>query len=58
MNANTGKPWSEVDLFELGNSLGRGQTMKEVADLLCREVYELHAKLRELGLSPADQRQQ
>ena len=27
MSAKTGKPWSEVDLFDFGNSLGRGDTM-------------------------------
>ena len=26
MNAKTGKAWSEVDLFDFGNSLGSGDT--------------------------------
>ena len=58
MNANTGKPWSEMDLFDFGNSLGRGDTMEQVAEFLCRDVEELHAKLRQLGLAPASQHQQ
>ena len=58
MNANTGKSWSEMDLFDFGNSLGRGDTIEAVAEFLCRDVEELHAKLRQLGLAPASQHQQ
>ena len=58
MSANTGKPWSEMDLFDFGNLLGRGDTMEQVAEFLCRDVEELHAKLRQLGLAPASQHQQ
>ena len=57
MNAKTGKPWSQMDLFDFGNSLGRGDTMEQVAEFLCRDVNELRAKLRELGLSPVELRQ-
>ena len=45
------------DLFDFGNSLGRGDTMEQVAEFLCRDVNELRAKLRELGLSPVHLRQ-
>ncbi len=55
MNANAGKPWSEVDLFDFGNSLGRGDTLEQMAEFPCRDVEELHAKLRQLGLASASQ---
>ena len=43
MNATTGKSWSEMDLSDFGNSLGRGDTIEAVAEFLCRDVEELHA---------------
>jgi hypothetical protein len=49
---NDGKPWSEMDLFDLRNSLAHGESMKEVAGLLCRSgtVEEVKRKAEELGL--------
>jgi iron uptake system EfeUOB component EfeO/EfeM len=32
-------------------------TMEQVAEFLCRDVNELRAKLRELGLSPVELRE-
>jgi hypothetical protein len=32
---NDGKPWSEMDLFDLRNSLAYGQSIEEVAGFLC-----------------------
>jgi hypothetical protein len=33
---NDGKPWSEMDLFDLRNSLAYGRSIEEVAGFLCR----------------------
>jgi hypothetical protein len=33
---NDGKPWSEMDLFDLRNSLAYGRSIQEVAGFLCR----------------------
>ena len=50
---NDGKPWSEMDLFDLRNSLAHGESIEEVAGFLCRsgtveEVKPDKGKLRVL----------
>ena len=52
MDLNTGKPWSEMDLFDLLNSLSRGSSIEDTADFLCRSPREVAEKARELGLLP------
>jgi hypothetical protein len=49
---NDGKPWSEMDLFDLRNSLAYGDSIEEVAGFLCRSgtVEEVKRKAEELGL--------
>jgi hypothetical protein len=49
---NDGKPWSEIDLFDLRNSLAYGDSIEEVAGFLCRAgtVEEVKRKAEELGL--------
>jgi hypothetical protein len=49
---NDGKPWSEMDLFDLRNSLAHGESIEEVAGFLCRSgtVEEVRRKAEELGL--------
>jgi hypothetical protein len=49
---NDGKPWSEMDLFDLRNSLAYGDSIEEVAGFLCRSgtVAEVKRKAEELGL--------
>jgi hypothetical protein len=49
---NDGKPWSEIDLFDLRNSLAYGRPIEEVAGFLCRAgtVEEVKRKAEELGL--------
>jgi hypothetical protein len=49
---NDGKPWSEMDLFDLRNSLAYGRSIEEVAGFLCRAgtVAEVKRKAEELGL--------
>jgi hypothetical protein len=54
MNARTndGKPWFEMDLFDLRGSLAYGRSIEEVAGFLCRSgtVEEVKRKAGELGL--------
>src|SRR5260370_16638374 len=33
---NTGEPWSEMDLFDLANSVRLGKAVEEIAVFLCR----------------------
>jgi hypothetical protein len=49
---NDGKPWSEMDLFDLRNSLAFGRSIEEIAGFLCRAgtVEEVKRKAEELGL--------
>jgi hypothetical protein len=51
-DVNDGKPWSEMDLFDLRNSLAYGRSIGEVAGFLCRSgtVEEVKRKAQELGL--------
>jgi hypothetical protein len=51
MDANSGEPWSEADISDLKNELDHGRTIAETASFLCRDVYELRAKMKELGLT-------
>ena len=51
-NLNEGKPWSEMDLVDLRNSLAHGNSVAEIAEFLCRserEVQEKIAELKQLG---------
>jgi hypothetical protein len=49
---NDGTPWSEMDLFDLRNSLAYGRSIEEVAGFLCRSgaVEEVKRKAEVLGL--------
>lgn len=53
MNLNTGQLWSEVDERDLRWSLAHGRTVEETANFLCRDVDEVEAKMREVGLKVA-----
>jgi hypothetical protein len=50
-DVNDGKPWSEMDLFDLRNSLAYGRSIEEVAGFLCRSgtVQEVRRKAEEMG---------
>jgi hypothetical protein len=41
---------SEADISDLKNQLDHGRTVAETASFLCRDVYEVRAKMKELGL--------
>ena len=50
MDANSGEPWSEADISDLKNELDHGRTIAQTASFLCRDVAEVRAKMKELGL--------
>jgi hypothetical protein len=50
MDVNSGKPWSEMDLSDLRDSIDCGDSFAEVALFLCRDEHEVRAKAKELGL--------
>ena len=45
---NTGKPWSEMDLFDLANNVRLGNPVEEFAGFLCRSRREVREKITEL----------
>ena len=49
-NINEGKPWSEMDLVDLRNSVAHGTPVAEIADFLRRSEREVQEKIAELGL--------
>jgi len=50
-NPNEGKPWSEMDLFDLKNCLECIQPAVEIAAFLCRSEQEVREKIAELESS-------
>lgn len=53
---NDGKPWSDMDLFDLRNHVERGASLEVTATFLCRSgtKHEVAAKAKELGLTWRD----
>ena len=51
MDANSDEPWSQADISDLTKELAHGRTMAETASFLCRDVYEVRAKMKELRLT-------
>jgi hypothetical protein len=45
---NSGNPWSEMDLFDLANSVRLRQPVEEIAGFLCRSRREVRDKIAEL----------
>jgi hypothetical protein len=50
MDANSGEPWSEMDISDLTHSLDYGDTFAQTASFLCRDEDEVRQKATELGL--------
>jgi hypothetical protein len=50
-NLNEGKRWSEMDLFDLKNSLASNTPVEEIADFLCRSEKEVREKIADLQKS-------
>ena len=48
---NTGKPWSEMDLFDLGNCVRLRQPVEKIATFVCRSRREVREKIAELEQS-------
>jgi hypothetical protein len=50
MDANSGEPWSEMDISDLTTEIARGRTFAETASFLCRDEDEVRQKARQFGL--------
>jgi hypothetical protein len=50
MDANSGQPWSEMDISDLTNEIAHGRTVAETASFLCRDEDEVREKMKQLGL--------
>ena len=50
MDANSGKPWSKMDISDLRNEIAHGRTVTQTASFLCRDEDEVREKMKELGL--------
>jgi hypothetical protein len=48
---NTGKPWSEMELFDLANCVRLRQRVEEIAGFLRRSRREVREKIAELQQS-------
>lgn len=48
---NIGKEWSEMDLFDLANSVRLERPIEEIAGFLCRSRREVREKIAELERS-------
>jgi len=51
MDANSGKPWSEMDISDLTYEITRDRTMAETGSFLCRDEDEIRQKATQLGWS-------
>jgi hypothetical protein len=49
-DANSGEPWSEMDISDLTNEIAHDRTMAEIASFVCRDEDEVRQKARELGM--------
>ena len=50
MDANSGEPWSEMDISDLTYCLVYVDTFAKTARFLCRDEDEVRQKARQLGL--------
>jgi hypothetical protein len=50
MDANSGEPWTEMNIQDLRASLDFGNTYADAASMLCRDEDEVRRKAKELGL--------
>jgi hypothetical protein len=53
IDANDGKPWTEIDIEDLAAALRSGDTIEDAAEFLCRSgtIDDVRRKAEELGLS-------
>jgi len=50
-DANSGQPWSEMDLSDLADCVRLRQAVEEIATFLCRSRREVRDKIAELEQS-------
>ena len=50
MDANSGAPWSKLDVSDLRNEIAHGRTVAQTTSILCRGEAEVREKMKELGL--------
>jgi hypothetical protein len=50
IDTNDGEAWSEMDLWDLKDSLAHGRSIEKVAVFLCRSFSEVRRKAENLGL--------
>jgi signal recognition particle subunit SEC65 len=50
MDANSGKPWSKMDISDLRNEIAHGRTVAKTASFLRRDEDEVRETMKELGL--------
>jgi hypothetical protein len=51
LDLNSGKEWSEMDLFDLANNVRLQNPIEEIAMFLCRSRREVRDKISELQWS-------
>src|SRR5690242_16149057 len=51
MNIYSGQPWTEHDIYDIGNCLGRGTPVPEIAEFICCDVGEVRHKIKKLQAS-------
>jgi hypothetical protein len=51
LDLNSGKEWSEMDLFDLANCVRLKDPVEEIASFLCRSRREVREKIAELDRS-------
>jgi hypothetical protein len=51
LDMNAGKEWSEMDLFDLANSVRLNKPVEEIAMFLCRSRREVRGQIAELERS-------
>jgi len=51
MDTNSGDPWSEMDVWELKNSMEYGRSFAEVAGFLYRDESEVRQMAKALGVA-------
>jgi hypothetical protein len=51
LDLNSGKEWSEMDLFDLANNVRLKNPIEEIASFLCRSRREVREKIAELERS-------
>jgi hypothetical protein len=50
VHLNSGQPWTSTDIRDLKEALAWGRPVAEVADNMRRDLFEVVAKMNELGV--------